>query len=307
MKRAKKQESYEAAARKRLMDERSAQLRLRVEEIARQHTSAAQNTTAEAGDMSLKERPSRLSREDGGLQIPMLISSTEMGVYIKWALTLQEQLAHVTESHSQAMTLLEQLREENRVLRGALGQQMLQQPAVGMVPSTMSVVGSQFFPECAILPSMAGAYPVGAAPAPAAAPASAPTVDMFDAFARRAPSAAPRPSSESTTTETSTATALPPLERMPALVSGAASGALDGHDEDLLEALLATPTMGKHEISTPNLEMLARQLDPPDPSPSDFNNWGGDQRLTRDPSVSSQASARVERSARASVFRDATT
>ena len=56
---------------------------------------------------------------DDGLSLPMLISSTEMGAYIKWSLLLQEQLQQATERHHQIIEVVERLTDENRMLNQA--------------------------------------------------------------------------------------------------------------------------------------------------------------------------------------------
>ena len=52
-------------------------------------------------------------------QLPMLITSTEMGSYIKWSLLLQEQLAGGMAHLNRLQQLRDRLQRDNEALRAA--------------------------------------------------------------------------------------------------------------------------------------------------------------------------------------------
>ena len=304
----KKTETAEAAARKRLMDERAASLRLQVEEIARRHSSmgaTASGRTADSNDGAPAAR-SEVGRSEPTM--PLLITSTDMGVYIKWALTLQEQLAHTTEHYRQARMLLCELQEENATLRAALSSQN----ALGSQLNMASSWGSSSLNTASgpVRGPRGTAEEISApAPAPAASlqsirvdatPLTGASLhgDALDPRQREADLARQQGVISNEGTVDCQQLAIEPQgeqqlvdyeqqqhadhEQQHAARRTTSCGSQSIEEQDsLLDALLSTPILEK--VSTPNLELLARQLDA---SATAASPWSREARITNESSVS---------------------
>lgn len=295
----KKGETREALARKRMMDERAEALRCQVEKVAQEHIAAAAKATGKHGksggaDEPLVRRPSRGG--DDALAMPMLLSSTEMGVYVKWALALQEQLQHMTETHQQALIVMAQLREENQALRNAIQAPNMSacmhanaQPRLpGSTSSAAPTMGTWQGPiATAGLPTMTAlpnnmpnmptlpmALPSNASMLPCPQPrqssaldSSVPTVidATRDMAVRTTPSVlsvltAPQPGSPARSRNSSSDTHLGTDDYDDGL-GRESDDDYDEGDEALLSALLNTPSTSFKKDGTPNLELLARHLE----------------------------------------------
>ena len=111
---------------------RAAQLRAHVEALARQS-----DDLRDPFDSSLPEMQPAV-HETHAPQIPMLIRTTDTGMYLKWAIMLQDQLARMKAAH-------DTLKEENARLRYQLGGSAVEVPSMtlaGVAPGSLDVRGS---------------------------------------------------------------------------------------------------------------------------------------------------------------------
>ena len=98
------------------MDARAQQLRAQVEAMARQPDGGDSGNlcgSSGSGSISHNLTSARGVSQAADLQLPMLVRSTEAGVYIKWSLMLQDQLARVKDAY-------DTLKGENIALRQRL-------------------------------------------------------------------------------------------------------------------------------------------------------------------------------------------
>ena len=97
------------ADKQKLIDARAATLRARVEELAKasfKDTATMEERCGAASSGAVhvplpQLPPVTPGGAASGESLPMLITSTEMGVYIKWALLLQEELERSRGLHRQ--------------------------------------------------------------------------------------------------------------------------------------------------------------------------------------------------------------
>ena len=105
--------------------ERLAALRAQVETLARSRTDALHDADLRGCNGAISTAVGSSSAAAGPAgndqqRLPMLISSTEMGAYIKWALLLQEQLCKACERNRRLTEAIDRLSEENRQLQLAV-------------------------------------------------------------------------------------------------------------------------------------------------------------------------------------------
>jgi len=220
--------SASGAANKRHVDERAAALRAQVEELARKRNEEEPLGRGSSSGMPLGRGSSGsgtgMPEHDGGMRLPMLISSTEMGVYIKWSLLLQEQLQKATEQHRQISDIVERLREENKMLRHAI--ETGETTDIPLAASSAHCTGGLSFGSTSGTTASAPSTTGGSSSCSSPAPPGIVTAGDIGAF------------------------------RM--LSDGAKS--LSNEDE-LLECLLSTPSLDNGLLSTPNLASLTATLD----------------------------------------------
>lgn len=111
--------SLEGVDRK-VVDARAAALRAQVEQLAKasflEQSQATARIPAAASNSMLPQVPG-----EAGDELPLLITSTDMGVYVKWALLLQEELQRSLTMQGQLQELRGKLELENASLCDALG------------------------------------------------------------------------------------------------------------------------------------------------------------------------------------------
>ena len=117
------------------VEDRMAALRTQVEEVARnaynrkQQTRTLKRLRAEGGGRRTKAgRSKSVAQSIPDEEVPMLIGSTEMGAYIRWAVRLQGQLGDATAEHQRTAALRETLRAENDALQDALDAHTMRLP-----------------------------------------------------------------------------------------------------------------------------------------------------------------------------------
>ena len=162
-------------------------------------------------------------------RLPMLISSTEMGAYIKWALLLQEQLSKASEHNRQLTEAIQRLTEENRQLQHAV--------------ETGEPVGASM---------------------PQAAPDRERGIPLTSSRAADDRSSSSSLMATSTTTVgggPSTAGGSATSSPKPSAAGPAISQAQMRKEDELLDSLLKTPSMDNGLLSTPNLASLTADLE----------------------------------------------
>ena len=87
-------------------DARAAQLRAQVEQLARLPDDGTMSAAHAAGPAE----QSLMGGDQNGMSVPMLIRSSDSGVYLKWSLMLQDQLGRMKAAY-------DALKEENAHLR----------------------------------------------------------------------------------------------------------------------------------------------------------------------------------------------
>lgn len=141
-----------------MIDARAAALRSRVEELAMasfkdRDSNFAGNELTRSHSLTI---PPQQGKSKDTEELPMLIKSTEMGVYIKWALLLQEELQRSLTLHSQLQQMRGKLESENSELSMALGRADPRPAASAEVASRGSSTPSAL-PSVAELQRLAGA------------------------------------------------------------------------------------------------------------------------------------------------------
>jgi len=141
-----------------MIDARAAALRSRVEELAMasfkdRDSNFVGNELTRSHSLTI---PPQQGKSKDTEELPMLIKSTEMGVYIKWALLLQEELQRSLTLHSQLQQMRGKLESENSELSMALGRPDPRPAASAEVASRGSSTPSAL-PSVAELQRLAGA------------------------------------------------------------------------------------------------------------------------------------------------------
>ena len=94
-------------------EHRAAQLRAHVEALARQPEALSEGVSSADVDAFVARKPSE-PQDRSGASLPMLIRTTDTGVYLKWSIMLQDQLARMKAAY-------ESVCQENAMLRASLG------------------------------------------------------------------------------------------------------------------------------------------------------------------------------------------
>lgn len=297
-----------------MVDARAAALRSRVEELARaSYKERDQGFTAPGVSTELMRAGMQFPQGQGSTEsgeLPMLIKSTEMGVYIKWALLLQEELQRSLTLHAQLQQLRGRLETENAELSVVLGRgDPRTAPAA---EGTSRVPGPGSLPSVAELQRLAGGPPgdifgVAGGVVPGmmmgggihhASPKIAPPTGkrghaaMMDG--RAAPSRNAFAASARLPSAMGSSSADPSgLEGLPMTHNLSLSdfdlpdsddvlkgvplqktpSRLNNEEERLLQSLIASPGMNPELLETPNLKQLATAI-----NPKSLGAWSASER-----------------------------
>ena len=115
-------------------EHRAAQLRAHVEALARQPEALSEGVSSADVDAFVARKPSE-PQDRSGASLPMLIRTTDTGVYLKWSIMLQDQLARMKAAY-------ESVCQENAMLRASLGVPSAEAgDAAASAPSTAPMAG----------------------------------------------------------------------------------------------------------------------------------------------------------------------
>ena len=222
---ARSQDASSQGVDRKVVDARAAALRAQVEQLAKasfQEQSQAATAVAKPSIAATSNNMIPQIPCEAGDELPLLIKSTDMGVYVKWALLLQEELQRSLSMQEQLVELRGKLELENASLCDALGRPRRPVPLPVVMPAAPPLVDAPG-PSAAAEPASSG---LSAMPPPSLPSGGGATHPGLSGMVQHAmPQVA---SAGKRTLSTMMSTPRAPRERLEDMPALSASGAADG-------------------------------------------------------------------------------